>query len=288
MKTPSKISLSKVLTWESAAAQHMSQLNSTPYNMKIAVCIHLYYPALLEKIVKHTKNIKVPFKTYVNLVEDRFDQSTIDNLNSEFSDLVIIISPNRGVDIGGFLNLLRKVDDDTDLLLKIHTKVGIGSTECRSRAALMSGIDQAARQASNWFDMLMNGVAGSEEQVENILELFQNDPDCGMVGFRLHDNFSPNENEIIKLFPHFGLDHSVFDYKFVGGTIFWCRYHILRKYFTDKVISIILEKMPTGYVPEPSINHALERIFGYIIQKDGKYIQVADQIAKESLWAETF
>jgi len=256
LKTPSKISLSKVLTWESAAAQHMSQLNSTPYNMKIAVCIHLYYPALLEKIVKHTKNIKVPFKTYVNLVEDRFDQSTIDNLNSEFSDLVIIISPNRGVDIGGFLNLLRKVDDDTDLLLKIHTKVGIGSTECRSRAALMSGI--------------------------------QNDPDCGMVGFRLHDNFSPNENEIIKLFPHFGLDHSVFDYKFVGGTIFWCRYHILRKYFTDKVISIILEKMPTGYVPEPSINHALERIFGYIIQKDGKYIQVADQIAKESLWAETF
>ena len=61
---------------------------------------------------------------------------------------------------------------------------------------------------------------------------------------------------------------------FIGGTIFWVKYDILKKYLTDKTIDTILESMSDGYVIEPSPQHAMERIFGYMVKSEGKDIKV--------------
>jgi lipopolysaccharide biosynthesis protein len=56
--------------------------------------------------------------------------------------------------------------------------------------------------------------------------------------------------------------------------MFWVRYDIIRKYFTNEIIDFILKITPKGYLNEPSINHSIERIFGYIIKNEGKLIEV--------------
>ena len=61
---------------------------------------------------------------------------------------------------------------------------------------------------------------------------------------------------------------------FIGGTMFWVRYEIIKKYFTPEIISKILELSPNGYHDTPTPMHAIERIFGYIVTKEGKDVVV--------------
>jgi lipopolysaccharide biosynthesis protein len=59
---------------------------------------------------------------------------------------------------------------------------------------------------------------------------------------------------------------------FIGGTIFWVRYDVLEKYLTNDNIDITLKNMQNGYVLEPSPQHAMERIFGYMVTNENKKI----------------
>jgi hypothetical protein len=56
--------------------------------------------------------------------------------------------------------------------------------------------------------------------------------------------------------------------------MFWVRNDILSKYLTPDLINFILKMIPKGYHNEPSINHSLERIFGYIIKNENKEVVV--------------
>ena len=47
-----------------------------------------------------------------------------------------------------------------------------------------------------------------------------------------------------------------------------------RKYFTNENIDKILDVLPYGYVPEPSPNHAMERIFGCFVYNEKKEIKI--------------
>ena len=68
------------------------------------------------------------------------------------------------------------------------------------------------------------------------------------------------------------LDKDITDSSFIGGTIFWVRNSILKKYLPNQIIDDILKILPMGYVSEPSPNHAMERIFGCLVNKDNKVI----------------
>lgn len=251
--------------------------------MKIAVCLHLYYPGKIDSIFSYLDNITEPFKLYVNLVEDRYDRATMSKIQARYNDCIIVVSENRGVDIGGFLKTLKLVDQDTELVLKIHTKVGVGDEGTPSELVRKHGVAQASCVSIGWFEDLMRGVAGSEMQVSEILRMFRTNQNCGMVGFKLFRSMGPNLSEIQKLAPLFSLSCCNLDkVGFVGGTIFWVRYRIVRKYFPDHVIDRLIDQMSYGYALEPSINHALERIFGYLIDAEGSEICVVDP--SEHLW----
>jgi len=218
--------------------------------------------------------LKHPFKLYVNLTEGNYDDSIIQKIKEYHEDSVIIISENKGVDIGGFLNTLKVIDKDTDLILKIHTKKGIGSSENPSASVRRRGLEYTTRISRGWFNNLMGGVLKDETFVNNVLNKFETDQTCGMVGFRLYDSYAINKSEIIRLFPLFKMNEQAFNYKFIGGTMFWVRYSIINKYFTDEVIDFILRNTKPGYVIEPSISHAVERILGYIVQQENQNIVV--------------
>ena len=46
--------------------------------------------------------------------------------------------------------------------------------------------------------------------------------------------------------------------------------NLFKKYLTPNTIDKILLNSPKGYVHEPSINHAMERIFGSIVCIENK------------------
>jgi len=238
--------------------------------MKIAVCLHLFYDDMLQEIINFLNNLEEPYKLYVTMID--YKSNTLEVLKKIKQDVKIINVENKGVDVGGFLNTLKFIDEDTDLVLKIHTKKGIGSTETPSNAVRRFGVERTLNKTRIWFHELMNGVLGGKDFTKKIIDTFKKNNECGMVGFRLYNNLKPNENKIKEVIEIMKLNVIVKDYFFVGGTIFWIDYKILRKYFTDEIIDNLLEKMENNYVCEPSIQHALERIFGLIVYNENKKI----------------
>lgn len=240
--------------------------------MKIAVCVHLFYTDMFNDIVNYLNNLKHPYDLYVSLVNGFFEQDIINKIKSFKSDVKIIFVENKGVDIGEFLNCLKVIDNDTDLILKLHTKKGIGLPNNPSTRVKHSGIDASLSHGRQWFNGLMKGVLLDEGKVNRILNKFKTDTKCGMVGYKLFNNTSVNKNNIIKLSPLFGIDSTYLDKNFIGGTIFWVRYDIIKKYFTENVITQIMNDTPPGYVIEPSIMHSVERILGYVVSKENQNV----------------
>lgn len=242
--------------------------------MKIAVCLHLFYPDMFEQIVPYLNNLKHPYKLYINLCHGEYNKEQVDLIYNYKPDAIIDVSINKGVDVGGFLNTFKKIDPDTDLIIKIHTKKGIGSESVQSNSVKRNGLTVAMKSANRWFHNMMVGVLKDDNSVNKIINEFKTNQKCGMVGFKLFDSIGPNKNEIIKILNLININKNLIGGDFIGGTIFWVKYDILKKYLTDKTIDTILESMSDGYVIEPSPQHAMERIFGYMVKSEGKDIKV--------------
>ena len=108
----------------------------------------------------------------------------------------------------------------------------------------------------------MHGVLGNEEKVTKIINEFKTNDDCGMVASKRNTNFQKNRKFMDEVFSYMNIETDLLGHDFVGGTIFWVRGVIFKKYFTNEVIDKILDKSPEGYVHEPSMNHGMERVFG--------------------------
>jgi lipopolysaccharide biosynthesis protein len=202
------------------------------------------------------------------------NKTLVEKINGFKSNVKIIYSPNNGVDIGGFLYVYKHVDPKTDLILKIHTKTGLGDTNNPSRVVQSRGLNRAIKFGQSWFSTLMNGVLKDEQQVTKILEAFEKDETCGMVGGKIHNNHGLNEGEMENIYRILNLPKKHEGCYFVGGTIFWVRNSIFKKYLTNEVIDKIIEVLPDGYVHEPSPNHAMERIFGCLVYNENQELKI--------------
>jgi lipopolysaccharide biosynthesis protein len=243
--------------------------------MKIAVALHIFYDDMWEEIKEKLLNITQPYKLYVNLVEGYTDTSIIEKIKEFKNDSIIVINENRGVAIGGFLRLFKVIDSDTDLLLTLHTKKSIGLENKPSDMVRVYGYENAIVRGKEWFNKIINGLLNDKNQVNEIISKFENDINCGMIGYDNKETFiGANENILIDMIKLFNLKEETINSNFVDGAMFWVRYDIIRKYFTNEIIDFILKITPKGYLNEPSINHSIERIFGYIIKNEGKLIEV--------------
>lgn len=243
--------------------------------MKIAVCLHLFYTDMWEEITHYLDNINHPYKLYVSLVDGYYDESIMGKIHSYKPDMVtIVVVENKGVDIGGFLNVYPMIDEDTDLVLKIHSKKSIGLPNRPSDMVKVYGVDLAKQKGREWFERNMNGVLRSTDFVNNVIKKIKTDEKCGLIGHNLETYVGPNDFIVKELIKSFNLSSDVYGSPFIDGTMFWVRNDILKKYFDKGGCNNILKMIPKGYLNEPSINHSLERIFGYIVKNEGKNVEV--------------
>ena len=237
--------------------------------MKVAVCVHLYHIDMLDQIRNYLNNIQFEYDLYFSLTKN-YPQSFLHNLKKINPKTEIVFVKNIGMDIGGFLQVYKQMNKSYDLILKIHTKKGLGSDQVPSLHLKRHGLESAAHRGQKWFDGLMRGVLNSSTHVDDVIKTFQENPKCGMIGAKFNTNFEINRNHINQVSQILNRPINYNGHKFVGGTIFWVRNDIFRKYFTDDVIDKILQLSPEGYVHEPSINHAMERIFGSLVYMENQ------------------
>jgi lipopolysaccharide biosynthesis protein len=227
-----------------------------------------------DDIKNRLTNIEQEYDLYVNLVDGFYDEKIVDEIKNFKTNVTIVKSENKGVAIGGFLNMIKLIKN-SDLLLLLHTKKSIGLPNKPSDMVRVYGIESAVKKGAEWHNKIMDGILKNKTQVKEIVERFKNDEMCAMLGYANKENYvGPNEFLLKEVLKIFNLNESVYGSNFVDGAMFWVRFDIIKKYFTDEVIDIILDMTPPGYLNEPSINHVVERIFGYIIKNENKKIIV--------------
>ena len=152
----------------------------------------------------------------LNLVNS-LSENEINYVKNRFPGLEIRVNKNFGFDIGGFFLYLKKCKDEGinfDYVIKIHTKT---SDEEREK--------------------LIKPLLGSVNRIRYIVDLFNNEK-VGLVGsqecmFYNYDKLAVhNYNHLSYLLKKFNLKSPPqLVLPFVGGTVFWIRFSILKKVF---------------------------------------------------------
>jgi lipopolysaccharide biosynthesis protein len=237
-----------------AAATKAAPRSGTP--PRFVVALHLYYPALWSEFAARLGAIATPFRLIVTtpLTDSAFHAA----IRARFPDATIVVTPNRGRDIGPFLQLLHDGHfDRDDLICKLHGK----QTAPAGHRALLGHVWRRA-------DLL--DLAGSEATVARILAMFTGDATIGMVGsprFRLaaptaerSDGWGRNRAATLALAGRLGIAPAAFQLNYFAGSMFWVRRTVL-----DPVrqLGLTIADFPEeNGARDGELQHAFERLFG--------------------------
>ncbi|MCJ7874829.1 DUF616 domain-containing protein [Phaeobacter sp. J2-8] len=161
----------------------------------------------------------------------------------------VVVTPNLGMDVLPFLQICREKElYRYDAVLKLHTK------------------NQKSKLRADQGKIMLDGLCGSTALVEQITEVFRDDPDAGMVGtaFQLRSANAlmyGNRDRMASLLET--LEIKLTDWPFFTGTMFWIAGRMLKDIaelspqFLEETRG---EEMSTG--GDGALAHTLERVFG--------------------------
>jgi lipopolysaccharide biosynthesis protein len=237
-----------------AAAPEVAPRSTAP--PRFVVALHLYYPALWPEFAAHLGAIATPFRLIVTtpLTDPAFHAA----IRACFPDAAIVVTPNRGRDIGPFLQLLHDGHfDRDDLICKLHGK----QTAPAGHRALLGHVWRRA-------DLL--DLAGSEATVARILAMFAGDATIGMIGsprFRLSspspehsDGWGGNRAATLALAERIGIPSAEFSLDYFAGSMFWVRRSVLEP--VRKLGLTIADFPEESGARDGELQHACERLFG--------------------------
>lgn len=248
---------------------------------KIVVILHLYYQDLWPEFSKYLENIEEPFDLCISTCKDH-DQSITEDIKKTYPFARIIALDNRGADIGPFfewINILIKEGRSYEYLLKIHTK---------KRLFLVKKPEDY--WISEWErNRCINPLISSKEVVRRNLEVLRENA-VGILGSKQsfisdekmppHPNLIEAEDYMIDLMKKF--DIKTERRAFFGGSMFWCKYQVLSKYFSRYELD--LEYFPLGFHSGGgTAAHAAERLFGRIFLNEGMKIVFGEGGSDETL-----
>ena len=226
-----------------------------------AVHLHLYYLEQLPKILKRLKSlVGQNYDLFVTMVERNEEaEKSIKSFNAN-ADITIV--PNRGYDVGPFIEFLHKIDlDDYEYILKVHTKSLKSNT-----FTILNGHGMTN---GFWNDILWNALLVSKRQVQKCLAKFS-DEKIGMVGSGIclteekhtYENMLPQINEaLIKL----GLN-AIEKTKFIAGTMFLCRAALMKPLLAYSINDF---DQTDGRIKVYTLGHTMERVLAELVLQQG-------------------
>lgn len=227
-----------------------------PHHPKIAICFHLGYNRRFDEFTPYIDRVLhccPKTDIYITYREDQDQESDPDPIAiclNKYPNAHVIKAAN-GCDTGAFLLQIKAILNSKkkyDYIFKLHTKSN-------------------NRIAANWIGDLLDNIAGSEQSVRNVLQLFKEERKTGMIaGKKWVLKRDINFQIFQELCERHNLNPNGY---FVGGTIFWIRYKIIKKIFTHMDIDWEYSLCESGKPSEPSYTHSWERIYGLIVSTCG-------------------
>jgi lipopolysaccharide biosynthesis protein len=232
----------------------------------VAVLTHIYYENSFEFLSEDLINLqKFDCKYYFNLcIDNNYNQKLVSTISGMFPGAAIIITPNKGKDIGGklaLIDLFLNMNDEAEYLLLLHDKMSPHTS-----------------MGNEWRKKLLAII--QDENIHRTLQEFGTDPKLGLIGSKdmlmneydaQRDEFSCTSSIILKQLKKEFL-FSCSDHRFIGGTMFWIRAKLYRDFFGRYHPLSIRGKLETGNVMDHetgTITHAWERMLSWIILNQG-------------------
>lgn len=218
--------------------------------MKTVIIFHLFYLELWEEFKTKLLNLNDNFDLIVTIPDNKLFFQEI--IKKSFPNATIFSFPNKGLDIGPFLKILKHLKENKlkyDYLVKIHTKKSTYNTNL----------------GTIWRNDLVNSIIGNKEKFENNLNILKDNEFkmCGSKNWLL----TASIEQFNKTFELTNLKNGLA--KFIGGTMFIVDYNVLLNSFTIEQLDTLYEKMPTTYKRDHTPAHDMERIFGFVVQNKG-------------------
>ena len=223
------------------------------HSSKIAVLLWLYHVDQWEEFISLLYPIKNNIQLYIGLYNNQSLNIIKDYRLKEISYSIEYFD-NCGADILPFLRQINGIQED--YFIKLHSK--------KSNIGFNNQI--------NWKTLLIHDLIGTKELFFQNYNKIQ-EKSIGMISNRqcLFKNMEfTNTKHIIYLCELLDIDYEKLkEKKFVGGNMFFSKTRIFKKYFQNRNDIYNLLKLEQGKISDYRSGrfcHALERIFGYIIE----------------------
>jgi lipopolysaccharide biosynthesis protein len=224
--------------------------------MKPLIVLHLYYIDLWNEYKNYFEKLDVDFDLIVTICGNSNNISQ--TIKNSYPDVKIIEVPNKGLDVGPFLLVMKYLKENNleySHIVKLHTKKSHYNS---------SGL------GNSWRKALVECLIGSGEIFRTNLNLISTDSHVKMCGSQRW-LLRAQRNSHAKVMDN--LEIKINQSGFIGGTMFISDYNLLLNSFTIELLTDFYDKMPDGYVRDFSIAHDMERVFGFIVEDKGYQIR---------------
>lgn len=250
-------------------------LNNEKRDVRVAVVLHLFYIDLWDEFRGLLSNIHYNTDVYINLVDESMHRLNLVNFKKKVEDehhnCKVFINENVGLDIGGSLFIIDhilKEGKEYDYVLKLHSKKSIHEGRIKSK------------NGDQWRTELIDPIIGSYKTVNDVIDIFTENPIIGMIGSRKwlldrHNNIY-HDSDIMKVYiDKLKLKTPMDEINYIGGTMFWVRFDIIKDFFTENdPLKIIRTFEKNSFTDNKGLKwtHAFERVFGMIVSQYDKKI----------------
>lgn len=228
---------------------------------RIAVLVHVFYPELVDDIIRRLCAIPVAFDLIVTNssgVQLQIAESEMPKISST----VILDVENRGRDLWPLVQVVNAgLLDPYDVVLKLHTK----QSHWREAHAGLAG------SGSSWRNRLLDTLLGSTDNVSAILDAFATNPSLGLLtddeSVLGPEYWGNNQAAAEHLLRRLELDMRPEELTFAAGSMYWARAFVLQGLRSFGLSSLDFED-ESGQV-NATTAHALERVVGIVTREAG-------------------
>lgn len=229
-------------------------------DVKILVVLHLFYPNAWKEIASYLSYLDFwDYKLIVTYPEDQDMGQTLAEIKKFKPDVLLKGYPNKGFDVGPFIDVLNDVNlDDFDVVYKLHSK-GIK----RPRIFIYG---QYFRW-KDWFNNLYRGLFGPYRVFKTINDLVNEKGMCGLVAARNLIVKDPKHKQ--SFVSDWGKKYGLVvkpNYDFVAGTCFAIKAELLKPVKELRLDINSFEQTRRGVF---SLAHAVERFFTIFVENNG-------------------
>ncbi|MCA0341593.1 MAG: hypothetical protein LCH99_17935, partial [Proteobacteria bacterium] len=220
-----------------------------------AVLIHLYYIDLLDELAAYLSNLILPYDLIVTTPFEQDVASIYDALSMAPETTMVIVTENRGRDIGPFMSTYRAgLLDSYRAVLKIHTKKS-----------------KYSDQGEGWRRSILSDLIGDSYVALRSIELLERD-EIGLVGparyYLTNDRYwGANRPALERICGLVSPDDIPVSLGFFGGSMFWFRPDALADLKALPEGALRFE--PENGMQDGTLAHALERSFCLLARRRG-------------------